>query len=357
MSKTLISLTLLASFLLALAGCGTGEASVSASTGESAATAVPVEVTAPWRQDLYASYAVTATIGSEGDAPVLSRVAGEVVELFVEEGDAVRQGQALARLDGERLRLEMLAVKAELEKAQGELDRHTDLNRRGLVSEAMYEGLRYDVAELQATYALKKLEYEYSTIRATIDGVVSERMIRLGETLGVGVETFRITDTGELIAYLQIPQDQLGKFDNGHAAVLTVDSMPGTVFDAEIIRISPTIDVSNGTFRATAFIANEKGLLAPGMFARFNVNYEKHADALTIPLSALLGDEDEAAVYVVEDGAATRRSVRTGIVSGNIVEVLDGLRETDRVIVVGQGAVREGGKVLAQNSETAVFAG
>lgn len=357
MTKTLISLAILASFLLALAGCGTGEASISPTADEKSSGAVPVEVTAPWRQDLYASYAVTATIGSEGDAPVLARVAGEVVELFVEEGAIVKQGQPLARLDGERLRLEMLAARADLEKARGELDRHTDLNRRGLVSEAMYEGLRYDVAELQATYALKKLDYEYSTIRATIDGVVSERLVKLGETLSAGTETFRITDTGELIAYLQIPQDELGKFENGHAAVLTVDAMPGMQFDAEIIRISPTIDVSNGTFRATAFIDNERGLLAPGMFARFSVNYEKHPAALTIPVTALLGDEDEAAVYVVEDGEAARRPVRTGIVSGDVVEVLDGLLETDRIIIVGQGAVREGGKVLAMQSDRASIAG
>lgn len=357
MTKTLISLTILGSFLLAMVGCGTGEASIPEAGRDASSTAVPVEVTAPWRQDLYASYAVTATIGSEGDAPVLARVAGEVVELFVEEGDVVEQGQPLARLDGERLRLEMLSAKADLEKAKGELERHTDLNRRGLVSAAMYEGLRYDVAELQATFDLKKLDYEYSTIRATIPGIVSERRIKLGETLSAGTETFRITDTGELIAYLQIPQDELGKFDSGHAAVLTVDSMPGMEFAAEIVRISPTIDVSNGTFRATAFIDNERGRLAPGMFARFSVNYEKHADALTIPVAALLGDEDEAAVYVVEDGAATRRPVRTGVVSGDVVEILDGLAETDRIIVVGQGAVREGGKVLAQTSDRAAIAG
>ena len=68
-------------------------------------------------------------------------------------------------------------------------------------------------------------------------------------------------------------------------------------------------------------------------------------------------DEDEAAVYVVEDGEAARRPVRTGIVSGDVVEVLDGLLETDRIIIVGQGAVREGGKVLAMQSDRASIAG
>lgn len=357
MIKTLISLAILGSFLLALAGCGTGEASISTTGGGESAGAVPVEITTPLRQDLYANYAVTATIGSEGDAPVLARVPGEVEELYVEEGDLVEKGQALARLDGDRLRLEMLAAKADLDQARGELARHTDLNRRGLVSEAMYEGLRYDVAELQATYELKKLDYEYATIRATIPGVVSERRIRPGQTLAAGAETFRITDTTELIAYLQIPQDDLGKFSDRHPAILTVDAMPGKRFDAEIIRISPTIDAMNGTFRATAFIDNEDGLLAPGMFARFQVKYELHSAALTIPAAALLADEDEAAVYVVEDGTIARREVRTGIVSGSTVEVLDGLTESDKVVIVGKGAVREGSKVVAQHSTPGRSAG
>ena len=84
--------------LPALSGCGTGEASVVAEI--KAATPVPVEVTMPTRADIYATYEATTTIGSEGDAPALARVPGEVVELLVEEGDWVEQGQILARLDG-----------------------------------------------------------------------------------------------------------------------------------------------------------------------------------------------------------------------------------------------------------------
>jgi multidrug efflux pump subunit AcrA (membrane-fusion protein) len=121
----------------ALTGCGVGQASVTDEETIRAATPVPVEVAQPFRSNINATYSVTATIASDFDAPVVARVAGEVIELLVEEGDRVAQGQVLARLDGERLRLEMLAAKANLERARTEFQRNADLAERGLISASM----------------------------------------------------------------------------------------------------------------------------------------------------------------------------------------------------------------------------
>jgi len=345
------------SSIAVLPGCGTGEASNTDAEEIRAATPVPVEVAIPARADIYATYHATTTIASDADAPVLARVRGEVVQLLVEEGDQVEEGQVLARLDGERLRLEMLAAKANLERARRELARYSDLAERGLVSEAMFDGLRYDVDGLQATYALAKLNYDYSKIRATISGVVSTREIKLGQNIEVSDVAFRITDTSELIAYLQIPQSELAKFSVGHSASLQVDSMPGIDFDAEIARISPTIDVRNGTFRATAFIDNDGGHIVPGMFARFTIAYEKHEDALVIPLDAVVEEDDETTVYVVSNGEVTRRIVETGVSSDNQVEILSGLTEDEAIVVVGHSGLRDGSKVLASNLTLDSFTG
>lgn len=358
MKTTPISLILLAALSAPLlAACGVGEASIAASGEPDDATPVPVEVAFPARADIFATYVATTTIGSEGDAPVLARVPGEVVELLVEEGDWVDQGEALARLDGERLRLEMLSARANLDRAKSEYERYVDLNRRGLVSESMFDGLKYDLDALEASYELKRLEYDYSTIRAPIPGYVSERSIKPGQAVGIGDVAFRITDTSQLVAYMQIPQTELAKFSAGHAATLSVDAMPGERFDAEIVRISPTIDVRNGTFRATAFIDNSSGDLAPGMFARFTIAYEKHAEALTIPKRALIEEDDETSVYVVENGQVSRRRIEVGIRSDTQVEVLNGLGENEQVVVVGQSALRDGSKVLANNDDSNSYAG
>ena len=338
-------------------GCGTGEASVSNDAEVRAAAPVPVEVTAPVRADIFATYQATATIETDSDAPVLARVGGEVVELLVEEGDRVTAGQVLARLDGERLRLEMLSAKAELDLVQGEFDRYVDLAERGLVSAAMYDGLKYDVDALHAAYELAKLNYDYSAIRATIAGVVSSRDIKLGQNITQNDVAFRITDNSELLAYLQIPQSELTKISAGQNAVLNVDSMPELDFDAKIIRISPTIDTRNGTFRATAVIDNAAGELVPGMFARFTIAYEKHEEALLIPGIAVVEEDNETSVYVVENGAVERRIVETGIRDDRHVEILSGLEEGEEIVVIGHSALRDGSKVLASTRTTDSFTG
>lgn len=340
-----------------LAGCGVGQASVADQVAIDAATPVPVEVANPYRSEIYATYEATAPIVSDADAPVVARVAGELVELLVEEGDTVVAGQVLARLDGERLRLKMLAAKADLANAGREYKRNVDLHARGLISASMYEGLKYDLAALEASYKLAALNYDYSNIRATIAGVVSSREIKPGQTINIGDVAFRITDLAELTAYLHIPQSQLPKFEAGQAATLQVDSMPGTEFPASIVRISPTIDTRNGTFRATAIIPNAENHLAPGMFATFTIAYEKHSNALLVPSSALLDEDEQATVYVVNDGEVVRRVVETGIEANGEIEILGGLTENEQIVIMGHNGLRDGSKVLASNTRPEKFSG
>lgn len=340
-----------------LAGCGSGEASVTDDETLQAATPVPVEVTQPRRADIYAKYAATATLSSDADAPAVARVPGEVVELLVEEGDRVAAGQVLARLDGKRLRLEMLEARANLDRARAEYERNVDLHERGLISASMFDSLQYDLEALEALYELKKLTFGYSRIRTPIDGIVAAREIKPGQNIKINDVAFRITDTSKLIAYLQIPQSELSKFAVGHAADIEVASMPGRRFPATIERISPTIDTSNGTFRATAIIDNSNGELAPGMFGRFRISYEQHENALVIPAEALLAEDEESTVYVVEDGEVARRTIRIGIEADGNVEVLDGLSEDEVIVVVGHSGLRTGSKVLASNKTRGRYTG
>jgi len=174
--KSLLAVLALSSIAV-IPGCGTGEASIADDAEVRAATPVPVEVAMPVREDIFATYLATSTIESDADAPVLARVPGEVVELLVEEGDQVQAGQVLARLDGERLRLEMLSARADHERASKELDRYDDLAARGLVSAAMYDGLKFDVDALRARYDLANLNYDYSKIRAAQLSAESSRPV------------------------------------------------------------------------------------------------------------------------------------------------------------------------------------
>lgn len=338
--------------LLALAaslmtGCNVGDASVADSQSDEALIALPVQVATPARTDLFATYHTTAALTSDAEAPVLAKVAGEVRQVLVEEGDSVEAGQILAQLDGERLRLEMVHAKAVLDRTNNDYQRNVHLHEKNLVSASAIEGLRYDLEGLNASHELKKLLYGYTKIRAPISGVISSRDVKLGQHVGANEGTFRITETTRLVAYLQIPQGELAKFSAGHVSEVRVDAMPGQVFTAVIARISPTVDTKTGTFRATAYLDNKDGQLAPGMFGRFNIAYEKHGDTLTVPAMAVVNEDNEAVVYVVEQDAAVRRLVKTGIESGGLVEILEGLVGDEMIVVSGQGSLRDGSKVLA----------
>jgi membrane fusion protein (multidrug efflux system) len=353
-SSLSLPLTLL---LLPLSGCGNGEAKTVIDDEQATTSAVPVQMGFPRRETIEAQYEATANLESDADAPVLAKVAGEVTELLVVEGQQVEQGQILARLDGERLKLEMLVAKARLEKARGEYQRYVDLHERGLVSKTMFDGLKYDLDALNATYELKKLNYGYSDIRAPIAGSVTSRDIMLGESLTVNQPAFRITETRKLLAYLQIPQAEFSKFSAGQRASLSVNSLPGERFDADLIRISPTIDTRNGTFRATMEVNNGDGLLAAGMFASFSVTYDEHRDALTIPLRALIQEDERTSVYVVRNQEAELRTIDTGLRSNGRVEVLGGLSEDEQVVIDGHSALKDGSKVLARLGKPTQFTG
>ena len=347
MQNKWVLIMLAGSAALVLAGCETGEARVATPETTESAGALPVEVAMPAITDLYATYNTTAALEADREALIPARVAGEVVEIFVEEGETVTAGQPLARLDGERLRLEMLEAKARLEMTAREHARTRNLRERGLISAAAAEALAYDLDALEAAYELNRLEHEYTTLRATIPGVVSHRHIKLGWRLDAGEPAFSIANTERLVAELYIPQAELVKIAAGQDARIRVDALPDRDFHATIDRISPVIDTDDGSFRATVYIDNEAGRLAPGMFGRFSIAYETHAGALAVPSSAILTEDNASVVYVVLDGEATRRAVVTGIESGGMTEILDGVAAGEPVVVTGHTSLRDGARVLA----------
>jgi membrane fusion protein (multidrug efflux system) len=347
--KTIATVSLLGLIALSLSACGVGEASNAdeAEAPEATFSALPVEVITPLITDISATYHTTGAIASDAEARVLAKTSGEVIEVLVEEGDFVAAGQVLARLDGDRLRLEVAHARAVLDKVTKDYERNLQLLEKNLVSASSVESLRFDLESLRASFELKKLDYNYTSIRAPIAGVISSRDIKLGQSVDANATTFRVTDTSRLVAYLKIPQNEMAKFSAGHISDVHVDAMPDNSFAATIALISPTIDTTNGTFRATIYIENKDGLLVPGMFGRFDIAYEEHLNVLTIPLAALISEDSESVVYVVEDGSAVRRRVETGILSAGRAEILGGLSADEQIVVTGQGSLRDGSKVLA----------
>lgn len=333
--------------LLALAGCQPG---ADKEENEDEQPSIPVETAVPSRGDIYAVYSGTAPIEAFADAQVIAKVGGEVREILVEEGDQVSAGQVLARLDGDRLRFEMQQAEANLRKLQRDYQRNVDLRDRSLISAGDFEKIQYEMEALQATYDLARLELGYTEIRAPIAGVVSQRFIKLGNTIDVNAPTFQVTSLEPLISYLHVPEREYRLIAAGQTATLRVDALQGNVFEGTVARISPVVDPATGTFKATIEVYDETRRLKPGMFARVNIVYDMHADALQIPRSAIVDGAGASSVFVVTDDTAHRRVVRTGYVENGRVEILEGLDDDETFVLVGQTGLKEGASVTVINA-------
>lgn len=339
---------LLPAFALAALGLMTGATGCSSGQAEAkkddAAPAVPVEVAKPKRGDMLAVYSGTAPIEAEQEAVVVAKVGGEVRQLLVEEGARVRAGQVLARLDGDRLRLEAAQARANLAKLERDYKRNVELQQRGLVAASAFENLRYELDGARASYELAALQLSYTEIRAPIDGVVAERFLKVGNTVSPNEKAFRVADLTPLVTYVHVPEREMHKLKVRQVASAQVDAAGG-VFESVIARISPVVDSNTGTFKVTLELQDAKAQLKPGMFARVNIVYDRRKDVLQVPRSALIEDDGRTRLFLVEKGKAVARDVTLGLTNGGIVEVIDGLKDGDQVVVVGQGGLKSGNPV------------
>lgn len=337
---------LLTAFLLAACQPGAGDAH----TDDVAA--IPVETATASRGDIYAVYSGTAPIEAFADATVIAKVGGEVREILVEEGDEVESGDVLARLDGERFRLEMEQAGANLRKLQRDYQRNLDLRDRGLISEGDFEKIQFETEALKAEYELAALEFDYTRIRAPIDGVISERLIKIGNMIEVNEPTFHLTSLEPLISYLHIPEREYRRIDAGQKATVEADAIPGEQFAATVARVSPIVDPDTGTFKITVEVSDPTRRLKPGMFGRINIVYDMRSNAMQIPRSAIVEEDGQPAVYVVNGDIVERRVIRTGYTEGSRIEVIEGLEENEEFVIVGQATLKNGSTVSVINAES-----
>lgn len=310
---------------------------------------VPVETSTPVRGDVYAVYSGTAPIEAFAEADVIAKVEGEVREILFEEGAEVAQGQILARLDGDRLRLELNESRARLNKMRRDFERNKELRGKGLLSEGDFEKLRYDLEALEASNNMVALELDYTQIRAPIAGVVSERYIRVGTTIRIGEPAFRVTSLDPLVAYLHVPEREYRQIKAGQPVAIDIDALAGQRIMSTVKRVSPVVDPQTGTFKITIEIRDEERRIKPGMFGRMSIVYDQHENVLKIPRGAIVEDMGTQTVFVVEDGKAVRRVVETGYGQDGFIEIVAGLEETDAVITVGQAGLKPDAEVSVIN--------
>ena len=329
--------------LLSLGACS-GKAEDAAKKEEAA---LPVEVARVSSGAIEAAYRGTATLEAEDEATVMARSGGVIEQIHVEEGDRVRAGQVLARLETDKLQLQATQAKASLEKLEQDFKRNESVYQRNIISREAYDRTRFELESARAAYDLSQLGLKDSQIKAPFDGTITLRHIKRGNTLQPNSPAFRVTRMDRLQAHLNVPERDIHKLRPGHPVKLSLDAWPDKIFAGEILRINPVVDASSGTVKVTAQMKAGQAQLKPGMFGRVEILYDKHDQAVLVDKDAVLTEDAQESVFVVDAGKARRRSIRTGYTDDHHYEVLEGLKPGEIVVTTGQSNLKDDARVEA----------
>jgi len=312
---------------------------------------------APVTADLGAP--LPADVQAYVDAPIYARASGYLKSWFVDIGDHVTNGQALAEIITPELdeqldqaRAELAMNQAALDLAQVTADRWTGLLKTASVSEQ-------EAAEKSADLALKKAQVDaaranlkrladlknYDLVTAPFDGTITLRNTDIGQlvTADGGRPLFQLAQTDPLRVYVRVPQTIMHAVAPGQTAELTFQELPGRVFDAVVVRTAGAVDANSRTLEVELQVKNPHGEIFAGSYAQVRFNDTAGPSVLRLSDNTLITRTDGVQVAVVgSDNRVQLRTIQLGRDFGDFIEVLSGVTTADRVIVNPPDAITDG---------------
>jgi membrane fusion protein, multidrug efflux system len=346
MSRQRWGMGLLAIVLLAATGCGKGtEARDETPAVEKV---VRVHISDVMQEDLQETFTLPGTLEAWEDLTLAAEIPGPVRWVGPREGDRIKAGQAILRIDPETLDAHRSRDQAAFELRQRQYERLEQLRQENFVSEQEYEVARqaYQVAE--ADLRRSRLALEKSTLRAPIDGVLDRLLVDRGEFVSDGTPVAVVVQVDRLKVLVDIPEKDVSFLRPGQQVQVTVaaiDSDHQPARPGEITHLSFKADPSTRTYRAKIAVENADELLRPGMIVRVGFNRRNLPQVIAVPLFAVVDRGGSRFVFVEVDGRAAVRPVQTGAVLGERVVIQAGLGHGERLIVQGQHLLSDGVRV------------
>ncbi|MGL4836474.1 MAG: efflux RND transporter periplasmic adaptor subunit [Shewanella sp.] len=303
--------------------------------------AIPVETTTVMQGNVSSFYSTTATLEAPEEANVVSRIAGLIETISVEEGDRVSKGQVLAIIDAKRQQYDLDRSEAEVKIIAQELDRLKKMNNKEFISADSMAKLEYNLQAAMARKDLAALQVKESRILSPIDGIIAKRYVKTGNMAKEFGDLFYIVNQDELHGIVHLPEQQLASLSLGQEAQVFSHQQPNTPIAAKVLRISPVVDAQSGTFKVTLAVPNQAARLKAGMFTRVELKYDTHENVITVPYSALINQDNQQALYVIESAQAQRRVVEIGYRQGDTVEILSGVKPGERIVTRGQQNLKD----------------
>ncbi len=358
-NSPLLRYAVIGSTILALSAFSTGctdADAIDAANGpdkvEETVFAIPVEALHLKTGDITSTYDTTAILEAREEAFVSARASGIIEAIFVEEGEYVEKGQALAQLDKRRYELNVSKARADLQGIENELERVNKVYSQKLISHDTYDKLNAQYESVKASLSIAELDLKETTIEAPISGFIASRNAKVGNlTESFQRERmFHIVQQKDLQGVVFLPENELTNVSVGQVATLNVAALNNQEITAHVERISPVIDATTGTFKVTLRVPNGQNTLKAGMFTDVSLEYATHANTTLVPRRALVTIDNTHSVFVVDDGVVKKVNVSTGFENNDVIEVTHGLTGNEQVVTAGHQNLKDNAPVEVVNS-------
>lgn len=331
---------------------------------------LPSDITTVARHDLRQLLPLSGALRAVNQAAVKAKVSGEVREVLVREGEAVKAQQVLVRMDASEYQARvdqamgsLLASRGQLDIATKARDNNKALLDKGFISKNAFDNAasQYEIARANVDSARGALEVAQKTladtvIRAPISGLVSMRSVQPGEKVAVDNRLLDVVDLSQMELEAAVPAADIMHVALDQEVQVKVEGMPQTLI-GKVARINPATQSGSRSIMVYVQINNPQGLLRVGMFGEVRLTLAKKAGVLTVPQQAIQGTEGGYYVYVIEGGKLAQKPVTLGMRgddgSGPAVEVVSGLRGGEQIVRTNLGSLRAGSTVKLTQADSA----
>jgi len=353
---------LLLAALVGVAGCSGGSADQPAATQPAASAAsadavaseqlVTVTVEPVTVERVERTVDFVGTLRADAEAEVATEVDGRLLTIDADLGDQVAAGQVLASLDSAGLEAQVREAEANLAKSTAEEARAAKLKAQAVMSQQEYDTITSSQRVAQARRDVLAIHLGHTRIRAPFAGRIAKRNVDVGNYVRVGTPIFVLVADDPLRLRGEVPERFVSELKIGQEVRGTVEAFPGEVLRGRLARISAAADATSRALTVEATVPNPDGRLRVGFFCKAAILTRTDAEALVVPVEALVNFAGVTRVFLVdESGIAHSRPVRTGLSLGTRIEITDGLEPGDRVATSALARLADGSKVVVRATE------
>jgi RND family efflux transporter MFP subunit len=274
---------------------------------------------------------------------------GTIENIYVREGENVRKGQLLARINPTQADNMFKATESSLKQARDAYNRLKSVHDNGSLPEIQMVEIETKIQQAESAYNIAKKNLDDCSLYSPVSGVVGKLMSEVGENAVIGKPVLTITDISSVKVSFSVPENEISLIPANCRTLISVAALNNKQFTAESIEKNVIANQVSHTYPASLTILNKEKDLFPGMICNVTVNLSGKPNSIVIPVGLVQNTSSgQKFVWCAENGIAKKKLVTTGEIKGNGVEIRSGLSSGDDIITEGYQKISEGNKIYVR---------